>query len=316
MTSAVRLVRDIPIVLVIDADLNTQSSLAASLEPENYQVVMTQSGADGLELYNRLQPDIVLLGGLLTDMEGLHCCTQLAARDDSTYVSVLVITDLNDQQSIDKAFEAGAEDYIYKPIHWPVLRHRLKRLLSSNRTLMQLEMANQELARLATQDGLTFVANRRCFDVTLSQEWQRLAREQAAISLLLCDIDFFKSYNDTYGHQAGDRCLKQVAHLISKSARRPADLVARYGGEEFAILLPNTDIAGACRVGDCVQEHLYLAAIAHSTSPVSSYVTISIGVASCIPEPNSLPESFVHNADKALYQAKEQGRNRVQPWVS
>lgn len=314
MTSTLRLGRHTPLILVIDADLSTQSILSAYLGQETYQVMMTASGAEGLALYHQFQPDIVLLGGAV-DMDRLQCCAQLMTEPDSSYMSILMITDLNDQQSIDQAFEAGATDYIYKPIHWPVLRHRLKRLLLSNRTLMQLEMANQELMRLATQDGLTSVANRRCFDMTLMKEWRRLARDQAPISLLLCDIDFFKIYNDTYGHQAGDRCLKHVAHLLTQAARRPADLVARYGGEEFAILLPNICIDGACCVGECVQEILNHAALHHTTSPINSRITISIGIASCIPEPNTLPDALIHNADQALYQAKANGRNQIQVWM-
>jgi diguanylate cyclase (GGDEF)-like protein len=175
----------------------------------------------------------------------------------------------------------------------------------------QLQQANQELQRLASYDGLTQVANRRCFDDTLQSEWLRLAREQASLSLILCDVDYFKLYNDTYGHLAGDDALRQVAKAISQAVKRPADLVARYGGEEFAVILPNTDVEGAIAVARDIQNYVCGLQIPHTNSQVSEFITISLGIATIIPHSQSSAASLVAAADQGLYQAKAQGRNCI-----
>ncbi|MBD2039674.1 diguanylate cyclase domain-containing protein [Microcoleus sp. FACHB-672] len=178
----------------------------------------------------------------------------------------------------------------------------------------QLQAANEELQRLATSDGLTQLANRRRFDEYLEFEWRQLARKQEPLSLILCDVDFFKSYNDTYGHQAGDDCLRLVAAAIRDAGQRTADLVARYGGEEFALVLPHTDVTGAACVAKEVRSKLNNLRIPHSGSQVSQYVTVSMGVASTIPQHDRTPAMLIAIADKALYQAKAEGRDRM--WVA
>ena len=177
--------------------------------------------------------------------------------------------------------------------------------------LKAAEKANRELRRLATLDGLTQLANRRWFDEYLSLEWRRMAREKRSLSLILCDVDFFKSYNDEYGHQAGDACLKQVAQAMSPVLKRPADLVARYGGEEFVAILPNTKAEGAVQVAEAIRGEVRQLKIAHVSSNVSQYVTVSLGVSSIVPTQEFSSESLIVAADEALYEAKRQGRDRV-----
>ncbi|OQW91057.1 MAG: hypothetical protein BWK79_17925 [Beggiatoa sp. IS2] len=177
----------------------------------------------------------------------------------------------------------------------------------------ELQRANRELERLAALDGLTQVANRRRLDEYLQQEWQRLSRVNSALSFILCDVDYFKRYNDTYGHQAGDECLRQIAQAIRRAVRRPSDLVARYGGEEFALVLPNTDINGAMQVAASVHWEVKLLKIPHAHSSVSEYITVSVGVATIenTPDYNNTPSVLIGLADSALYEAKNQGRNRI-----
>ena len=176
----------------------------------------------------------------------------------------------------------------------------------------QLQAANLKLERLATLDELTQLANRRRFDQYLEKEWRRQAREQTPLSLILCDIDSFKSYNDTYGHPGGDECLRQVARAIGNAIDRPADLVARYGGEEFAVILPNTAIQGAVLVAEHIQVKIAALQLPHAGSQVSQYVTVSLGVASMVPGSEPGGEILIAAADRALYQAKRLGRDRIQ----
>jgi diguanylate cyclase (GGDEF)-like protein len=175
----------------------------------------------------------------------------------------------------------------------------------------ELEKANHELQRLATLDGLTQIANRRQFDDVLQREWRRNAREQAPLALIMADIDYFKRYNDTYGHQMGDDCLKQVARALYDAVKRPGDLVARYGGEEFAMILPQTDAEGAWQMAQAIQKAVQSLQIPHAGSSVDAYVTLSLGVASMIPSPATASEMLITAADQALYHAKDQGRNRI-----
>ncbi len=174
-----------------------------------------------------------------------------------------------------------------------------------------LQKANQELERLASIDGLTQISNRRQFDEYLVKEWQRMKREKKPLSLILTDIDYFKFFNDNYGHQEGDRCLQVVAQAIRMSERRPADFTARYGGEEFAVVLPDTDATGAFYVAGRVKKEVRSLKIPHAYSKAEKYITLSLGVASVVPNEDLQPGSLVSAADQALYQAKETGRNRV-----
>jgi len=185
----------------------------------------------------------------------------------------------------------------------------------------KLESVNQELHRLATLDSLTQLANRYSFNIYLSQEWRRLTRERSEtvksgknrsnLSLIMCDVDFFKLYNDNYGHVAGDICLQQVAQAIKETVNRPADLVARYGGEEFAVILPNTDTEGAFHIAEQIRNKVKALQIPHAKSSINQYVTLSLGVSSIVPSGESSPEELIAVADRALYRAKGQGRDRT-----
>ena len=208
-------------------------------------------------------------------------------------------------------------------------RHDLDSLVSSNLKLLgqaeemdrknreltetrrQLEHRNRDLERISALDTLTQIANRRRFDAALRQEWRRCARDESPLSLVFCDIDYFKRFNDTYGHQAGDECLVRVAQAMEESLNRPADLVARYGGEEFIALLVDTAIDGARMLAERMRARVEDLGVEHRASDVAPHLTVSLGVASVIPRPAIRPEDLVDLADRALYGAKEGGRNRV-----
>src|SRR5919202_918521 len=242
------------------------------------------------------------------------------------------MTALSQTSVVVRGFQLGAVDYITKPTQQEIilaritthltiqkLQHSLqKRNIQLQQEIQQrqlaeaaLQKANEELQRLATLDGLTQVANRRCFDECLTKAWQILVRERLPLSLLLCDVDFFKRYNDSKGHQAGDECLQQVAQAMKRAVKRPADLVARYGGEEFVVILPNTNGEGALKVAEEIRLSLRRLGVTHPKSPISEYVTISLGVSCTVPCDEASPENLIAAADRALYQAKESGRDRA-----
>jgi diguanylate cyclase (GGDEF)-like protein len=175
----------------------------------------------------------------------------------------------------------------------------------------QLWQANQQLQHLATHDALTQVANRRTFNEHLNQEWLRLARERRPLALVFADIDYFKQYNDTYGHPAGDVCLTAVAQTLSQTLKRPADFIARYGGEEFVIVLPNTRAQGAVKLVQTLQTAIERLNFPHAGSALAAQrITLSFGIAWTIPRPTDAPQTLLERADQALYQAKNQGRDR------
>ncbi len=325
-----------PLILIVDDDRFMRDLLRQVMEKEGYRVAEAENGLQGLEAYIRLRPDMVLLDAIMPVMDGFTCCTRLQAmfEDDSSgendfasHTPILMITSLEDSKSVDHAFEVGAVDFVTKPIHWAVLRQRVRRLLEQAQLYRQLQAANEELQRLAFLDGLTRVANRRGFDQALEHEWRRLIRESvsaknagtetrfvqnpSSLSLILCDVDFFKPYNDSCGHLAGDECLQEVAEALTRAVNRPGDLVARYGGEEFAVLLPNTDAAGAVSVAQKIRSEIRNLQIPHPTSSVSEFITVSLGVTATIPCPSTVPSELISIADKALYQAKESGRDRL-----
>ncbi|MFA7239132.1 MAG: diguanylate cyclase [Sulfuricellaceae bacterium] len=184
------------------------------------------------------------------------------------------------------------------------------------RTEASLLQATHELEALAHIDGLTNIPNRRYFDEKLENEWRRAQRARQPLAVLMVDIDFFKGYNDHYGHGAGDECLKKVAATLAQALVRPADLIARYGGEEFIALLPDTDAEGAYLAAERLRSQVEALALPHAHSQANPHVTVSIGCACTLPSPHGLPLALLEAADRMLYQAKTQGRNRVCPMPS
>ncbi|WP_159788657.1 sensor domain-containing diguanylate cyclase [Sodalinema gerasimenkoae] len=197
----------------------------------------------------------------------------------------------------------------------PQLATQLAIAIQQAQLYQQVQIANRELSELATQDGLTQIANRRRFDAYLDHEWRRLLRSPAPLSLILFDIDFFKQYNDTHGHLAGDRCLQQVAQTLKALMQRATDLVARYGGEEFAIILPETTESGAHFLAEQVRSRIARTPMidvqARNHKSVNHQITVSVGVASQTPFPEASPQLLIAAADAALYRAKNEGRNRI-----
>lgn len=304
-------------ILIVDDSPSNSEMLFQILTGVGFQVRVAVNGENAILEVTKNPPDLILLDILMPGMNGFDTCIKLKANPATREIPIIFITSFADTESKVKGLSLGGVDYITKPFHAAELLARvnvhLKLRCLTQKVAEQaaaLQQANQKLKRLADLDGLTQVANRRRFDEYLKREWQRLRRERAPLSLILCDVDYFKQYNDRYGHLAGDNCLKQVALAIERTLKRPADLVARYGGEEFAIILPNTELAGAVELAEMTRLEVQKLRIAHVRSQSSQYVTISIGVSSQIPDPINTPQSLVAAADRALYKAKKNGRNR------
>ncbi|MES2900552.1 MAG: diguanylate cyclase [Pseudomonadota bacterium] len=276
-----------------------------------------------LETAERLQPSCILQDLVMPAMDGFELIALYRNSAALGEVPVLVLSSKEDPKLKAQAFEVGANDYLVKlPDRLELLarvryhaaghlarlqRDEAFRLLRDSQ--QDLAAANIELHRLAALDCLTGIANRRRLDQTLHAEWQRGQRDSKPLALLICDVDHFKLYNDSYGHPAGDLCLKKVAAVLTENLKRPADLAARFGGEEFAIVLPDTDLAGAQVVAEACRSQLETLAIASAER--GKPVTISVGVASMVPSAEGSVEALLAQADKALYQAKNTGRNRV-----
>ncbi|WP_462320433.1 diguanylate cyclase domain-containing protein [Halochromatium sp.] len=294
-------------ILIVDDQPANIHALAKLLKAE-YRIITATSAAKTLELARRdPAPDLILLDILMPDQDGYAICRELKADEATHSIPVIFVTALGQAQDEAKGLQLGAADYISKPFNAAIVRARVHNQVS-------LKLKTDLLEKIALQDGLTEIPNRRYFDRKLSQEWNRQSRYQGPLSLLMIDIDHFKPYNDSYGHGAGDLCLRRVAQALAQVPARSADLVARYGGEEFVALLPETDATGACQVAEQMRSAIHALAIPHAYSPVADHITLSIGASTHrAQQPVANAEALKQAADQALYQAKEQGRDQ-QVW--
>jgi len=290
-------------ILIVDDDRATIQLLNDALRGLG-EVFFATDGLAALRLAQEHRPDIVLLDCQIPGLDGFGVCGVLKADPATAAAAVFFITAHGDIETETRAFELGAADFIQKPISVSVVRARV-----SYHLVMKAQ--ETELKRLVATDPLTGLSNRRALDDILDREWRRARRTGVPLGMIMVDLDYFKDYNDCYGHPAGDACLKAIAGLLRSNVRRPVDFVARYGGEEFAVLLPGTGMQGASRVGELLCDAVRAKKIIHPKSPLGSFVTASFGVAALVPERAGAASALVAAADEALYEAKHTGRNRV-----
>ncbi len=305
-------------VLVVEDSKVALKAITGYLEEIGVHPLVAENGRDAVALYHTERPDIVLLDIILPDTTGYEIAKKirhLQSRDDWT--AIIFLSVMARDEDLARGIEVGGDDYLMKPVGSVVLQAKIRamyRLVQMQRALVkltgQLNDANQALQRLSMTDGLTGIANRRMFDESLGREWRRCLRFNKPMSIVMLDVDNFKKYNDRYGHQAGDDCLREIADELSRSAPRPGDLVARYGGEEFVMILGDTDEDGASWVANRICQHVAGLKIPHKDSEYV-YVTVSCGVSSVYPDREKSAEILLKTADNALYQAKGGGRNRV-----
>jgi len=303
-------------ILLVDDTKTERLILASFLEKMGHSVVTAENGKQAVNLYHSDKPELVLLDVIMPEMDGHEAARQMR-KDESLWVPIIFLSGRVDPEDIFAGIEAGGDDYLTKPVDFRILEAKmisLQRIAKMRRKLInvstELEIVNSELKKLVHIDGLTGLANRRYLDKYLRVEISRSIRTNNQLAIILCDVDYFKKYNDSFGHLQGDDCLKVVAKAIKSVCQRATDLVARYGGEEFAIVLPNTNTENADRLAQAVCDAVVDLKFEH---PESEYkvVTVSLGVYSDQPDLSHDSEFMIKQADDALYKAKQSGRNKV-----
>ncbi len=292
-----------PRILVVD-DITANIKILGAILRQDHEILVASNGAEALEIALAELPDVILLDVMMPDMDGYEVCRRLKNDPRTVGIPVIFISAMNEVEDEARGLEVGGLDYIVKPVNAPIVRARV-------RIHLELKRQRELLQRISMIDGLTGIANRRQFDEVLASEWRRCHRSASYLSLIMVDVDFFKHYNDQYGHLAGDECLKAVAEAMAGQVRRSADRLARFGGEEFACLLPDTGANAAYAMAQRLREAVSELGIAHACSAVSEHVTISLGVASLIPENGDGAFRLIDLADRGLYHAKQHGRNQV-----
>ena len=293
-----------PSVLIVD-DVPANIKMLREVLKDDYDIRFAMSGKAALDLLkNNDLPDLILLDVMMPEMDGYAACQRLKADPATQSIPVIFITSRDEEADEIKGFEMGAVDYITKPFSIPVVRARVQ-------THVELKRQREILENLSSVDGLTGISNRRHFDEFMDRHWRIAMRICEQVSLIMIDIDFFKQYNDTYGHLDGDECLKQVATVLARCVTRSTDLLARFGGEEFACVMSFTDLDGALAVAETMRSSIEALNIPHENSPIAGCITASLGVAAVEPIANTDPSLLIQKADRALYAAKTAGRNRI-----
>ena len=305
-------------VLVVEDSKVTLKALCNYLERMGITALTAVTGKEALDVYRRERPDIILLDGRLPDIDGFEVAKEIRALEKKKdWTAIIFLTSMTKDEDLVRGIEAGGDDYLLKPVSEIVLQAKvnaMRRLVGMQRSLLdlthKLNQTNKELQLLSATDGLTGLSNRRMFDELSLREWRRCERAKKSFSLVMIDVDHFKLFNNHYGHQAGDECLKAVATQMLRAAPRASDVVARYGGEEFVFVLGETDMDGAKWVANHVRQRISDLKIPHEGSSLK-HVSVSCGVASVMPGDKTTLDILLQSADYALYQAKDQGRNRV-----
>ena len=305
-------------VLVVEDMASVRSVLVAELRRAG--ISQTYEAGDGntaVDLFKAHRPDLVLLDIKLPGKDGYWVAQQMRESEAGDWTPIIFLSGLDNELDVWRGIEVGGDDYLVKPVTPIVLMAKLRamrRLLDMRRRLVsmsaELHAANQRLNEMVEVDALTGLVNRRGFDRLLHNEIVAARRDGTPLTLMLCDLDHFKLFNDASGHLQGDACLKEVGRLLREVCVRPRDVASRYGGEEFALILPNTPRSGAMTFARALGQLLKTRAIAHADSPLGDMLTLSGGITTCVPDDSTNSESMIMRADQALYAAKAQGRNR------
>ena len=292
----------LPRLLLVDDSPQNLRTLIQFLR-EDYKILVATSGHAALELALSERPDLILLDVVMPDLDGYEVCLKLKADSRTARIPVIFVTGQDEEGGEVKGFALGAVDYITKPFSLSIVRARV-------RTHLELKRYRDDLEEQSSTDGLTGIPNRRHLQRFLDLVWSQAQRLRLPVAMVLMDIDHFKAYNDHYGHLQGDDCLRQVAKALKHATQRKTDLVARFGGEEFLCVLPGTDLEGAQGLVEQLRLAVSALGIPHEHSSAADHITLSLGLAACVPTTGAKPDDLLALADQALYQAKQAGRNR------
>jgi len=304
-------------ILVTDDSQTDRLIIQRYLLSMGHEALLAEDGEQAIRLFQEQNPDLVLLDMRMPGMDGYQVVKKLREIEQG-WLPILFLSSSIDADSFAKGIAAGADDYLHKPIDKVILKAKLQameRLVAMRKQLLdvthKLAEEKDKIKRIANQDGLTGIANRRFLDHILKQEFRRHRRSQKTLGIIMIDIDFFKSYNDYYGHLSGDDVLRLCAKKMSDLVCRGGDLVARYGGEEFCVILPDTELNGAKCFAETLRTGIEELAIERDDLKNWTHLTISLGVSSIKPDQNDTVEELLKAADQALFQAKQLGRNQV-----
>ena len=315
----------ITVLLIDDQPMIAEAVRRSLSSEEDIEFHYCQDPTKAIKLAAEINTTVILQDLVMPDIDGLMMVRYFRVNKSTAKIPIIVLSTKEDASIKSEAFKLGANDYLVKLPNKVELIARIRyhsqafisqlerdeafRALEESRA--KLAEANRTLQKLSALDGLTGIANRRSFDETLKKEWNRAIRGEKTLGLIMLDIDFFKLYNDHYGHQGGDECLKKVATGLESAIHREPDFLARYGGEEFSAILPDTDLEGAVIVAEEMRQAIKALRVEHAKSKVSDIVSISLGVSAVVPQKGTEPEILVAAADQALYKAKEDGRDCV-----
>lgn len=305
-------------VLIVDDSQSIRNYISECITALGHQPYYAENGSEAVTFVKRNEVDLIMMDVEMPDMNGHEATKKIRKLLKEEWIPIIFITAKIDEDSYTEGILAGGDAYIHKPIkplHLQLQIMAMQRIYDTRQKLktaqQQLEEANEKLLKISMIDELTGLANRRSFDQHLEQEFKLAKREKKPLSVIMCDVDFFKIYNDSYGHIEGDKCLVRIAKAIASIPKRPTDLACRYGGEEFTLILPNTDLQGGLFVAEKVREAVSDQKIPHSGSSIAEHVTLSLGLATYTGQFKA-GEEITKAADAALYRAKEKARNRVE----
>ncbi|MDQ2078439.1 diguanylate cyclase domain-containing protein [Marinimicrobium sp. ABcell2] len=296
-------------ILLVEDSATLRHAMCQYIREAGHEPLVAQSGEAALQMLEDTPVDLIIMDVEMPGLDGFETTRLIREWLGGHWVPIIFLTGKNEDYSYREGIEAGGDDYLIKPISPVIIKAKIRAMARIAEMRDQLKQLNAELAVLSQLDSLTQILNRRTFNEQAEHEWLLAVRHQSPTSVLMIDVDHFKPYNDHYGHPAGDECLKRVTEAMKKCLHRPSDLLGRYGGEEFIALLPNTDSAGAERVGECINQSVRALALEHKNSPTASVVTVSVGGATCNYTTGHKLEDVIKSADRALYKVKNSGRD-------
>jgi len=300
-------------IMLVEDSATLRHAMCRYIRAANHEPVVAESGEEALQVVDQLDVDMIIMDVEMPGLDGFET-TRLIREwlGEEHWIPIIFVTGRSEDESLQEGIEVGGDDYLIKPVSPVILRAKIQAMERITTMRRQMQKLNEELVNLSQRDGLTNLYTRRTFDEKAEEQWRLSNRTKQPLSLLILDIDHFKQFNDYYGHQAGDECIKAVARTLAECLNRPTDLVARYGGEEFIVLLPDTPESGAVHLAELLRKSIMALNIRHKRSASSDRVTISIGVSICLFSGNNYSlHHLISLADKALYKSKEGGRNRV-----